>query len=161
MITSRWKLMFCLTALLIGGAAVAVRGPLVADDAAAVLVATPPIVPIETDMHEFMEYAFQEPYKRLQTGLAAAPADRAAWKIIKSDALLLAESGNLLLTRGPTENRAAWDAHAVQVRDIGGTLYAAGKARDYDAARASWVTLIESCNACHNTFADGEHQLEP
>ncbi|MEZ6065824.1 MAG: hypothetical protein R3B90_08985 [Planctomycetaceae bacterium] len=117
--------------------------------------------PVETDMHEFMEYAFQEPYKRLVANLKQAPADRAGWKIIKSDALLLAEAGNLLLMRGPEEHRDLWAKHSVEVRELGSKLYAAGKARSYDDARPAWEALIKSCNSCHDSFADGEHQLQP
>ena len=35
--------------------------------------------------------------------MAAAPADNAGWKAVKSDALILAEGGNLLLLRQPPD----------------------------------------------------------
>jgi hypothetical protein len=112
-------------------------------------------------MHEFMEYACEEPYKRLKAALAAAPANNAAWKVIKSDALLLAESGNLLLMRGPEERRNDWAALSQSMRDKGAALYREGKAKNFEGARARWEALIVQCNACHKAFADGEHQLAP
>ena len=118
---------------------------------------------VEPDMHEFMEYVCEPPYKRLQTQIAAAPAatDRGAWKGIKSDALILAESGNLLLRRPPEKDAAAWIAHSKKVRDTGALLYAAAKKKDAVETRKRWEGLLENCNACHTQFADGEHMLKP
>lgn len=117
--------------------------------------------PVESDMHEFMEYLFEPSYKRLREALASAPADNAVWKGIKGDALTLAEGANLLFGRGPAAQAAAWDEHAASVREAGAALYAAGKAKDYDPAREAFLDLLGRCNACHDTFADGEHQLVP
>ena len=90
-----------------------------------------------------------------------APADRAAWKGVKSDALILAESANLLLHRRPADAAAAWDDHAVAVRQQGSHLYQAAKKRDLDLARQQFAGLLKKCNQCHTQFADGEHQLTP
>lgn len=117
--------------------------------------------PVESDMHEFMEYLFEPSYKRLREALASAPADNAVWKGIKGDALTLAEGANLLYGRGPAAKAEAWDEHAASVREAGAALYAAGKAKDYDVAREAFLGLLTRCNACHDTFADGEHQLAP
>ena len=121
------------------------------------------VKPVEPSMHEFMEYAFEEPYKRLKKSLAAEPADRAAWKGIKSDGLILAEAGNLLILRDSEggDDAAAWRKLSAAVRDAGGDFYQAARKRDYAAAKASYATLLQKCNACHNAFADGEHQLAP
>ncbi len=114
-------------------------------------------------MHEFMEYVFEPPYKRLKASLATAPAadDRAAWKGIKSDSLILAEAGNLLLGRPPEKDAAEWNTHSIKVRDTGALLYAAAKKKDSVEARKQWAGLLENCNACHKQFAGGEHMLEP
>ena len=119
--------------------------------------------PVEADMHEFMEYVFEPPYKRLKASLAAAPAadDRAAWKAIKSDSLILAEAGNLLLGRPPEKDAADWNSHSMKVRDTGALLYSAAKKKDAVEARKQWAGLLENCNACHKQFAGGEHMLEP
>lgn len=117
--------------------------------------------PVEPDMHEFMEYVFQPTFKRLKPVMAAAPADNAGWKAIKADALILAEGGNLLLIRQPKEDAADWVKHSVQVRDFGGQLYRAAKAKDYTTARKHYESMVQNCNACHNQFAGGEHILTP
>ncbi len=117
--------------------------------------------PVETNMHEFMEYAFQEPYKRLKNSLAKEPANGRAWKGVKSDGLILAEGGNLLMMRGPKAHRDAWTKHAAAVRERGGKLYQSSRKRDYAAARQHYTAMLVSCNACHQQFADGKHQLKP
>jgi hypothetical protein len=117
--------------------------------------------PVESDMHEFMEYLFQPPFKRLKSAMAAESVDSRDWKAIKSDSLILAESGNLLLDRLPEADAADWIQHSVQVREFGGQLYRAAKAKDYANARKHYESMITNCNACHQQFADGEHILAP
>jgi hypothetical protein len=90
--------------------------------------------PVESDMHEFMEYLFSPTFKRLKPAIAASPTDNKGWKAIKADSLVLAEGGNLLLMRPPEKDATDWVKHSVQVRDLGGQLYEAAKAKDYAAA---------------------------
>ena len=118
-------------------------------------------VPVEPDMHEFMEYVFQPTFKRLKPALAAAPADNQGWKAIKADSLILAEGGNLLLIRQSEDDAADWVKHSVQVRDFGSQLYRAAKAKDYTLARGHYESMVQNCNACHRQFAGGEHILTP
>lgn len=116
---------------------------------------------VEPSMHEFMEYVFQPPYKRLRAAMASEPADNAAWKAIKSDSLILAEAGNLLLIRHPDENEDTWRSHAVEVRGLGGQFYQAARKKDYAAATQHWSAMLQKCNSCHKAFADGKYQLAP
>ena len=116
--------------------------------------------PVEPSMHEFMEYVFEPPYKRLRVAMTSAP-DNAGWKAIKSDSLILAEAGNLLLPRHPEENEALWREHSVAVRDLGKHFYTAARKKDYDAAKKGYTVLLRKCNSCHDKFAGGEHQLKP
>ena len=116
---------------------------------------------VEDDMHEFMEYVFQPTYKRLKVAMASEPTDNGTWKAIKSDALILAESGNLLLIRKPHEHANVWTEHSVAVRQLGGNLYQAARKKDYKSARQNYRSMLMKCNSCHNKFADGKHQLKP
>lgn len=117
--------------------------------------------PVESDMHEFMEYVFQPTFKRLKPVMAAAPAGNQEWKSIKADSLVLAEGGNLLLIRQPNDDATDWAKHSVKVRDFGGQLYRAAKAKDFTNARKYYESMVKSCNACHQQFAGGEHILTP
>lgn len=122
-------------------------------------VASP--LPVEDDMHEFMEYVFQPPYKRLKASIAVAEKDKATWKSIKSDALILAESGNLLLGRGPDADAADWNKHSIASRNFGGQLYRAAKAKDTAKAEQAYKLMLKSCNACHEQFSGGDPELTP
>ena len=128
---------------------------------AASSVAVTGTMPVEGDMHEFMEYMFEPSYKRLKETLAAEELDNKSFKTVKADGLSLAEGGNLLLMRVPKEDGAAWREHAVLVREAGAALYKSGKAKDAEASRKNFAGLLLKCNACHDQFAGGEHQLSP
>jgi hypothetical protein len=118
-------------------------------------------VPIEKDMHEFMEYVFEPTFNRLKAQMASAPADTPAWKAIKSDSLILAESCNLLLLRAPEDDAPMWLQLSGEVRNLGGQLYQAAKKKDYKSAQEHYGAMVKKCNACHQKFAHGEHQLTP
>jgi hypothetical protein len=112
-------------------------------------------------MHELMEYVFEEPYKRLKVTLPGETQDRAYFRALKSDSLILAEGGNMLLMRLPKEGAEAWTELALAVRGEATALYKAGKAKDVEGARKLFSSMVLKCNACHDKFAEGEHQLEP
>lgn len=119
------------------------------------------IKPVEVSMHDFMEGMFQAPYRRLKPAIAAAPADNAGWKMLRSDALILAEGCNLLLTRLPEKNVEDWIKHSEASRDAGESLVKAAKKKDFAAARAAYEKMLTNCNACHKQFEEGKHILEP
>lgn len=119
------------------------------------------VLPVEDSMHEFMEYVFEPGYKRLKLEMAKDEKDRAVWKAIKGDALTLAEAANLLLARAPKEDGDDWKAYAVSTRKAGQVFYQAARAADGAAASSAWREMLVNCNACHQQFADGKHQLAP
>jgi hypothetical protein len=127
----------------------------------------PPPLPVESSMHEFMEYMMEPSYLRLKDTMASQskkPTPEQAkknWKSIKGDALVLAEAANLLLTRLPEKDKAAWANHAFAVREAGSQLYQAAKKKDDAVAASAYRTMLARCNACHKQFAEGKHQLEP
>ncbi len=116
---------------------------------------------VEDSMHEFMEYVFQPTYKRLKVSMAAEPKDKAGWKAIKSDSLILAESCNLLFARAPKENADDWNNHSVKSREDGAKLYKAAGAKQFAQATAAYKSMLENCNACHRQFEKGRHILKP
>jgi len=117
--------------------------------------------PVDDSMHHFMEYIFEPNYKQLKAAMADAPADKSTWKVIKANSLTMAECANLLLMRAPDEDANDWRKLAATVRARGAELYQAARKSDYAAARKAYGTMLESCNACHEQFAGGEHQLKP
>lgn len=128
------------------------------EKAAAAAAATPAdLVAVEDNMHEFMEYYFQLPFRRVEKLMRKAPEESRAWKEIKSDALILAESGNLLIGRHEEEGEE-WDKYSVAVRDEGAKFYQASLKSEFDAAKESFKAMVDQCNACHDHFAEGKHQ---
>jgi hypothetical protein len=119
------------------------------------------VAPVEVSMHDFMESVFQSPYRRLKAALAAEPKDAAAWKAVRSDALILAEGGNLLLVRKPMKDSDEWAKHSAASRDAGAALFKAAKAKDYPATKKAYEAMLGHCNACHKKFEDGQHMLAP
>ena len=117
--------------------------------------------PVETSMHDFMEGVFQGPYRRLKTAMAAEPKDNAGWKVIRSEALILAEGGNLLLFRVPEKDADEWTKFSTANRDAGADLFKAAKAKDFPAAKKAYEAMIGHCNACHKKFDNGKNQLAP
>lgn len=119
------------------------------------------VKPIDVNMHDFMEGVFQAPYKRLKVAMAQEPKDNAAWKALRSDALILAEGGNLLLSRLPEENKADWIKHSELSRDAGGEFVAAAKKKDFAASKSAYEKMLIHCNDCHKQFEEGRHILTP
>ncbi|QDT43709.1 hypothetical protein Pan241w_38110 [Gimesia alba] len=152
---------YLLTAGLILGTGVFVTWSQTSSTQAAAAEKTQTGVPVEPDMHEFMEYVFQPTYRRLKKSLATEPDNNQIWKAIKSDSLILAEGGNLLLLHKPENDRTDWDQHSIQVRQFGGQLYKAAKVKDYQASKAKFALMLKNCNACHKQFDNGKHQLKP
>jgi hypothetical protein len=152
-------------AMIAGGAFSLLGLAFVASNPAALEAADPQAdqfgVPVERDIHEFMEYVNQPVYQRLKSNLSQEPADNAAWTTIKSDALILAETGNLLMLRAPNENQNAWLEHSVSLREAGQEMYQAAKKKDYQATSTEWMGLLQQCNSCHDDFHGGKPNLKP
>ncbi len=119
------------------------------------------LVPVETNMHEFMEYVFQPTYRRLKPAMDSSHAAEPAWKTIKSDSLILAETSNLLLLHTPPKDPGKWNETSVAVRDAASQLYKFARQRDFAASRKTYEQMLTSCNACHKQFAGGKHMLSP
>ena len=87
------------------------------------------------------------------------PADDREWTDARRSALILAESGNLLMMR----NRAAgWTADARLLTDAGAAAYKAADAKDTKALAAASERLDTSCTTCHkhsrpNVFPESRH----
>lgn len=82
------------------------------------------------------------------------PADADAWKFARGQALLLAESSNLMMLRPPKAKAAqdAWMNKAADLRTAATRLSRAAGEKDYGTARAALATVANACNRCHETF---------
>lgn len=78
------------------------------------------------------------------------PKDEAEWAVIRRSALTLAESGNLLRSRGSAQPEWARDAKLLS--DAGAAAYKAAQAKDVKALAAVAEPLDASCTTCHKQF---------
>ncbi len=78
-----------------------------------------------------------------------APADEEAWEALARSAVLLAESGNLLLIGDRAKDDEVWRATAMQLVEGGAQALAAVEARDVEAVNESGNVLIDACEICH------------
>ena len=121
----------------------------------------PEIVPVDTNMHDFMEGMFQAPYRRLKEAIAAEPKDNNGWKAIRSDVLILSEGSNILVLRKPEKDQAKWDEYSLASKQAGETAFKAAKQKNFAETRKAYEVMLVHCNDCHKTFANGKHQLAP
>jgi cytochrome c556 len=100
-----------------------------------------------------MEGLAQANFQGLERLLRQKPANTEAWTFARGQALLIAESANLLMLRPPrSEGRAVWLERAADLRASAARLARAAAARDFDQARALLGTVATMCNRCHQTF---------
>lgn len=102
-----------------------------------------------------MDGVFRANFNGLGRILKDKPTEPEAWTFARGQALLIAEGGNLLMMRPPTEERARseWFARAADLRTAATDVARSVAAKDYAESRATLATLANSCNRCHTAFA--------
>ena len=90
--------------------------------------------------------------------LRAPPKTEAEWKALRTQALTLAESANLLTTPARAKDQDKWMADAKLLRDVGTAAYRAAQAKNVDAIAALNDQLYEACVQCHVDYRPGYKQ---
>jgi hypothetical protein len=93
-------------------------------------------------------------YRGLAEHVDKKPANVEGWTVVRGQALLIAESGNLLMLRPPKNQQGqdAWMRHATDLREAGTDVARQAANRDLDKTRAALGALTNTCNRCHQTF---------
>jgi hypothetical protein len=100
-----------------------------------------------------MEGLAQPNYQSLAKILREGPADVETWTFARGQALLVAETGNLLLLRPPrNQGRDSWMRQAMDLRQAAAALARQAGNRDLERSRAALADLTTACNRCHQTF---------
>jgi hypothetical protein len=95
-------------------------------------------------------------YQGLVQILKKKPGDADTWAFARGQALLIAETGNLLLLRPPNnQGRDAWMQLGVDLRHSATSLARAAGSQDYEGSQAALKNLATTCNKCHQTFRIG------
>jgi hypothetical protein len=144
------------------GAGVALAGMLLVTSGEAQVTRTParpapkafePKFEVLAETRLLMEGLAHANYRSLQRLLAKEPADRDTWVFLRGQALIVAETGNLLLLRPPRNSgRDTWMKLAMDMRSKAGNLARQAAGRDYVRAQVGLDSLATSCNNCHKTF---------
>jgi len=86
-----------------------------------------------------------------------APKDDKEWAAVQRSAILLAESGNLLMMRGRARDQGEWIKHSRMLVDVGAAAYKAARVKDANALLALDEPLNASCITCHKQYRPNVH----
>lgn len=77
------------------------------------------------------------------------PQDDSGWDAVRNSAVLLAESGTLLMRDGRAEDSEVWAATSRALTEAGEAALKAARARDPEAIGEAGNLLIDACERCH------------
>lgn len=80
------------------------------------------------------------------------PQDDKEWLALQRSAVLLAESGNVLMMRGPAGGQGDWGKDARMLVDVGAAAYKAAQGKDANAFMAVAQPLNAACTTCHKQY---------
>lgn len=80
------------------------------------------------------------------------PKTDAEWTELQGKALMVAESGNLLMMPAHMRDEDQWLADAKLMRDAGAAAFRAAKAKNVEALDALNDQLYQSCVTCHQHY---------
>lgn len=80
------------------------------------------------------------------------PRTDSEWGMLQGQALMLAESANLLMMPGHARDQDRWMADARLLREAGAAAFKAAKAKDAQALESLNEQLYESCTTCHADY---------
>lgn len=80
------------------------------------------------------------------------PKTEAEWNVICTQALMLAESGNLLMMPGRARDQDNWTKDSKAMIDAARAAYKAALAKDMAGILALSDRLTESCVTCHRQY---------
>lgn len=89
------------------------------------------------------------------------PKTDAEWTALEGQALMLAESANLLMMPGRARDQKQWMADARLMLDAGAAAVTAARTRNVEAISALSEQLLESCTSCHRHYRPGYGRPKP
>ena len=80
------------------------------------------------------------------------PKTDTEWTVLEGQALMVAESANLLMMPGRARDQKQWMTDAKLMLDAAAEGYAAAKKRDVQGIVMINERLLESCTSCHKNY---------
>lgn len=88
----------------------------------------------------------------------APPRNDVEWNVVRSQALMLAESGNLLIMKGRARDQSNWIRDSKMLVNVGAAAYKAATAKDVAAIQALNDQLYAACVTCHQQYRPNYHK---
>jgi len=121
------------------------------------LAQSPPFLPVAT-ISEIMN-AITLPYSDALLYIQRNPPQNDRdWETLQMQAVMLAESGNLLMMKDRAKNQGEWMKEARALVDAGLAAAKATRARDMQAVLALNEPIVNSCVTCHRKFRSGRRE---
>jgi len=83
------------------------------------------------------------------------PKTDTEWTLVEGQALMLAESANLLMMPGRARDQKQWMDDSKLLLEVGAEALKAAKAKDVPAIAALSDQLYASCTTCHTHYRPG------
>ncbi len=90
-----------------------------------------------------------------------SPQTDEEWTAVRNSALVLMESGNLLMMGGRARDQDAWMRMAQGLVDAGALAMEAAESKDEDAVFAVGEDIYNACDRCHNLYWVGDEDRRP
>ena len=92
-------------------------------------------------------------FRGLERNLNKKPIDDPSWVFARGQALLIAETANLLMLRPPkNQGESAWFERSMDMRSQAMQLAQHLAKKDVERSKAAMQSLANSCNRCHQSF---------
>lgn len=85
-------------------------------------------------------------------GVEEEPADDAGWDDIRLNAVMLAESANLLMAEGRARDGEIWTEQARALIAAAKVTVSAVHAKDFDDVIDSGEAIYDTCESCHMVY---------
>lgn len=92
-------------------------------------------------------------FRAIERHLTPKPADDAAWTQARGQALLIAETANLLMLRPPkNQGEVVWFQRTMELRTLAMFLTQQLAKKDLERSKEGLQRVAGSCNRCHRAF---------
>lgn len=81
-----------------------------------------------------------------------APKDDKEWAVVQNNALMLAESGNLLMMAGRSKDNGEWMKDSQALVAAGTAAFKAANAKDLNKLGDVSDDILAACETCHNKY---------
>ncbi|MBI3824019.1 MAG: cytochrome c [Planctomycetes bacterium] len=100
-----------------------------------------------------MEAIAHANFRGLERNLTKKEIDEQSWVFARGQALLIAETANLLMLRPPkNQGEAVWFERSMDLRKQAMLTAQEVAKKDVERSKASLRSLAASCNRCHQSF---------